>query len=54
MPVYAGDQWRTVVIMNLVRLRQAIYDVSVILGCITLGVALDKLWDWAFVVGGPQ
>ncbi len=46
MPVYrSDDQWRTVLIVNLVRLRQAIYDVGAAAACIALGAALNGLWD---------
>ena len=52
MPVYqSDDQWRTALIMNLIRLRQALYELGVAAGCIALGFAFNAFWEWAFVVG---
>jgi hypothetical protein len=52
MPAYESeDEWRIVVIMNLVKLRQAIYEIGVALGFAVVGAALDKWWSGAFVVG---
>jgi hypothetical protein len=49
-PLYqSDDEWRTVVIMNLVHLRQAIYEVGVTIGIIAVGVAANSWWDGAFI-----
>jgi hypothetical protein len=47
----SDDEWRIVVIMNLVKIRQAIYEVGVALGFIAVGVAFNNLWDGAFRLG---
>ena len=52
MPVYqSDDEWRIVVVMNLVKIREAIYEVGVAFGFIAMGAAFDKWWDGAFRIG---
>jgi hypothetical protein len=52
MPIYqSDDEWRIVVIMNLVKIREAIYEVGVALGFVAAGAAFDKWWDGAFQLG---
>ena len=52
MPVYqSDDEWRIVVVMNLVKIREAIYEVGVAFGFIAVGAAFDKWWDGAFRIG---
>jgi hypothetical protein len=52
MQVYqSDDEWRIVVIMNLVKIREAIYELGVGIGFVAVGAAFDKWWDGAFRLG---
>jgi hypothetical protein len=54
----SDEEWRIAVIMNLVEIRKAIYEVASVLGFVgvavgfvAVGAAFDKWWGGAFRVG---
>ena len=47
-PVYlSDDEWRTVVILNLIRLRQSIHHLAAIVGLIAVGTFAGRWWGMA-------
>jgi hypothetical protein len=51
-PVYkSADEWRTVVIMNLVHLRQTIHELGFIVAVIAVGAFAGKWWEYAPITG---
>jgi hypothetical protein len=51
-PIYeSDDEWRTVVILNLVHLRQSLYELSFIVAIIAVGAFAARWWDYAPIAG---
>lgn len=50
-PVYTSeDQWRTIVIMNLVHLRRTISGLAVIIAFLAVGAFVSQWWNYASAI----
>ena len=51
-PVFhTDDEWRTIVILELLGLRAALFELALLISVITLGASAARWWEGAPIVG---